>query len=70
MEELESFSILDILDSVISRVAQVVVATEKSGIRVDWLDESLVRFAHKGTILFRHNKKSNYRLGLSSFAKC
>lgn len=35
MEELESFSILDILDSVISRVAQVVVATEKSGIRVD-----------------------------------
>lgn len=38
MKELESFSILDVPDAVISRVARVVSATEKSGIRVDWLD--------------------------------
>lgn len=38
VQELKSFSILDVLDSVISRVAWVVVATKKSGTRVDWLD--------------------------------
>lgn len=37
MHELES-SILDVLDSTISRVARVVVVAENFGIRVDWLD--------------------------------
>lgn len=38
VQELESFSILDVPDVVISRVALVVSAVEKSGIRIDWLD--------------------------------
>lgn len=38
MQELESFSILDVPDLVISRVARVVFAAKKLGIRVDWLD--------------------------------
>lgn len=38
VQELESFSIPDVLYVVISRVTWVVFAAEKSGIRFDWLD--------------------------------
>lgn len=38
MQELESFSILDVPNLMLSSVAPVVSGAEKSGIRVDWLD--------------------------------
>lgn len=38
VQELESFAVLDVPDEVISRVARVVSAAKKSGVRVDWLD--------------------------------
>lgn len=38
VRELESFSVLDVPDAVISRVARVISAAEKSWIRVGWLD--------------------------------
>lgn len=41
VQELESFSILDVPDEVISEVTQVIFAAEKSRIRVDWFDRAI-----------------------------
>lgn len=41
VQELESFSALDVPDEVIARVARVISAAEKSGVRVDWLDRAI-----------------------------
>lgn len=38
VQELESFSILDVIDLLIPRVARVVAATKKTGIQIGWLD--------------------------------
>lgn len=39
MWELESFSILDVPDQVVSKVARVVAAVGKMGIQIRWLDK-------------------------------
>lgn len=41
VQELESFSVLDVPDEVIAGVAKVISTAEKFGIRVDWLDRAI-----------------------------
>lgn len=41
VQELESFSVLEVPGEVIARVARVISTAEKAGIRVDWLDRAI-----------------------------
>lgn len=45
---LEFFAILDVPNQVLSKVARAVVATEKMGIKIWWLNKVIVRFELEG----------------------
>lgn len=47
--KLESFTILDVPDNVFSKVARIVIVTEKMGIRVEWIDQVIGRSVPRET---------------------
>lgn len=69
VQELESFAILDVPDKVISRVTRVVCATEKSGVRVDWLDRVIGEVARGVITLSWRTKRAVCRTRLPNFVR-
>lgn len=62
VQELESFSVLDVPDEVIARIARVISTAEKFGIRVDWLDRALGEICSRrehAVLEDRRNRLSN-----------